>query len=185
MMWAQHPRLTASQAKRSPSSSQLPCPTGSPPQASHAVHSHAAAGVITELVLQQAQPVLHHFAGRGCPIIKRPVLQEAAAREEPQLEGGVRAGAQASLPMGALTSKEDIGSPPRVTVGAQAPESAPPCKAPPIVSSRKPSQNTLLFLGGSPGSPSPLSSVHAVVLNSPSLSHSGPTDPRGLVHERG
>ena len=118
MMWAQHPRLTASQAKRSPSSSQLPCPTGSPPQASHAVHSHAAAGVITELVLQQAQPVLHHFAGRGCPIIKRPVLQEAAAREEPQLEGGVRAGAQASLPMGALTSKEDIGSPPRVTVGA-------------------------------------------------------------------
>ena len=125
MMWAQHPRLMASQAKRSPSSSQLPHPTGSPPQASHTVHSHAAAGVITELVLQQAQPVLHHFARRGRPVIKRPVLQKAAAREEPQLEDGVRAGAQASLPRGALTSKEDIRSPPRVMVGAQAPESAP------------------------------------------------------------
>lgn len=87
-MWAQHPHPTASQAKRSPSSSQLPCPPGSPPQAGHAVHSHAAARVITELALQQAQPVLHHFAGRGRPVIKRPVLQKAAAREDPNLKVG-------------------------------------------------------------------------------------------------
>lgn len=53
-----------------------PC---SPSQAGHAVHSHAAAGVITEFGLQQAQPVLHHFAGRGRPVIERPVLQRGAA----------------------------------------------------------------------------------------------------------
>lgn len=123
--WTQHPCPTASQAKRSPSSSQPPCPTGSPPQAGHAMHSHAAARVITELVLQQAQPVLHHFARWGRPIIKWPVLQKAAARQDPHLRGGVRAGTQASLPRGTLTSKEDVGSPPRVRVGAQAPESAP------------------------------------------------------------
>lgn len=47
----------------------------SPSQARHTVHSYAAARVIVELGLQQAQPVLYHLARRGRSIIKGPVLQ--------------------------------------------------------------------------------------------------------------
>lgn len=47
----------------------------SPPQAGHAVHSHAAAGVFAELGLQQVEPVFHYLAGRRRSIIKWPILQ--------------------------------------------------------------------------------------------------------------
>lgn len=47
----------------------------SPSQAGHAVHGHAATGVLTELGLQQVQPIFHNLAGRRCSIIKWPILQ--------------------------------------------------------------------------------------------------------------
>lgn len=47
----------------------------SPPQAGHAVHSHAAAGVLAELGLQQVEPIFHNLAGRRRSIIKWPILQ--------------------------------------------------------------------------------------------------------------
>lgn len=47
------------------------------------------------------------------------------------------------------------------------PRERPPAKLLPIVSSRKPSQNTLLFSGGSPGALLPLSSVHVAVPTHP------------------
>lgn len=46
---------------------------GSSPQAGHAVHSHAAAWVFTELGLQQVEPIFYYLAGRRGSIIKRPV----------------------------------------------------------------------------------------------------------------
>lgn len=46
-----------------------------PPQAGHAVHGHAAAGVFAELGLQQVEPIFHYLAGRRCSIIERPILQ--------------------------------------------------------------------------------------------------------------
>lgn len=61
--------------------SSQPRPPSSPSQAGHTVNSHTAARVITELGLQQAQPVLHHFPRRGRPVIERPVLWRAEARE--------------------------------------------------------------------------------------------------------
>lgn len=47
----------------------------SPPQASHAVHGHAAARVLAELGLQQVEPIFHDLAGRRCSIIKWPILR--------------------------------------------------------------------------------------------------------------
>lgn len=87
------------------------CPPRSPSQAGHAVHGHAAARVITELGLQQAQPVLHHLPWRGRPIVKRPVLQKGAACEDPQPKGGARSGAQAGPPTSTRRSLEDVRSP--------------------------------------------------------------------------
>lgn len=46
-----------------------------PPQAGHAVHGHAAAGVFAELGLQQVEPIFHYFAGRRRSVIERPILQ--------------------------------------------------------------------------------------------------------------
>lgn len=54
-----------------------------PSQARHTVHSYAAARVIVELGLQQAQPVLYHLARRGRPIIKGPVLQRKRPEDLP------------------------------------------------------------------------------------------------------
>ena len=164
--WTQHPCLMASQAKRSPSSSQPPCPTGSPPQAGHAVHSHAAAGVITELVLQQAQPVLHHFAGWGRPIIKRPVLQKAAARQDHSWRWS-ESRDPGQPAQGHSDKQGGCWEPPAGEGRGTGPRECPPAKLLPIISSRKPSQNTLLFSGGSPGALLPLSSVHAAVLTHP------------------
>lgn len=47
-----------------------------PPQAGHAVHGHAAAGVFAELGLEQVEPVFHDLAGRRRSVIERPVLRE-------------------------------------------------------------------------------------------------------------
>lgn len=52
-----------------------------PPQAGHAVHGHAAAGVFAELGLQQVEPIFHYLAGRRRSIIERPILQGGGKRE--------------------------------------------------------------------------------------------------------
>lgn len=50
----------------------------SPPQSSHAVHSHTASWILLKLLLQQTQPIINQLTrGRGS-IIKRPVLKEKA-----------------------------------------------------------------------------------------------------------
>lgn len=54
-----------------------------PPQAGHAVHGHAAAGVFAELGLEQVEPVFHDLAGRRRSVIERPVLRERAKRKPP------------------------------------------------------------------------------------------------------
>lgn len=73
-------------------------PASSPPEAGHTVHGHTAARVCAELGLQQAQPVVHHLAGRGRPVVKRPVLHTEAACEGPRPSGGWTGRAQASRP---------------------------------------------------------------------------------------
>lgn len=76
-----------------------PAPAASsPPEAGHTVHSHTAARVCAELGLQQAQPVVHHLAGRGRPVVKRPVLHTEAACEGSRPSGGWTGRAQASRP---------------------------------------------------------------------------------------
>lgn len=59
----------------------------SPPQAGHAVHGHAAAGVLAELGLQQVEPIFHNLAGRRRSIIKWPILQGWKERKESQDSG--------------------------------------------------------------------------------------------------
>lgn len=48
----------------------------SPSQSSYTVHSHTAARILTEFVLQQGQPVIHYFSRWRSPVIKGPILQE-------------------------------------------------------------------------------------------------------------
>lgn len=45
----------------------------SPSQTCHTVHSHAAAGVLLKLLLQQTKPVVHQFTGRRSAVVKGPV----------------------------------------------------------------------------------------------------------------
>lgn len=47
-----------------------------PSQARGAVHSHAAAGLVSELVLQQVEPVLQHLLRGSGTIFKQPILQQ-------------------------------------------------------------------------------------------------------------
>lgn len=89
-----HPRGSPTRGTRTG-----PAPAASsPPEAGHTVHSHTAAGVCAELGLQQAQPVVHHLAGRGRPVVKRPVLHTEAACEGSRPSGGWTGRAQASRP---------------------------------------------------------------------------------------
>lgn len=60
----------------------------SAPQAGHAVHGHAAAGVFAELGLEQVEPVFHDLAGRRRSVIERPVHDGDAVL----LQGGLVVG---------------------------------------------------------------------------------------------
>ena len=68
-----------------------------PSQSGHTVHSHTAARVLTELALQQTQPVLHYLSRGWSAIIKGPVLQRKCV----QLRVGLR---PMTLPFGVLAS---------------------------------------------------------------------------------
>lgn len=57
----------------------------SAPQAGHAVHSHAAAGVFAELGLQQVEPIFHYLGGRRRSIVKWPIHDSDAVL----LQGGL------------------------------------------------------------------------------------------------
>lgn len=47
----------------------------SPSQSCHTVDSDAAARLLSELQLQQVQPIIHNLVGGRSAIIKRPILE--------------------------------------------------------------------------------------------------------------
>lgn len=158
------------------------------------MNGHTAARVITELGLQQAQPVLHHFPGRGRPVVKRPVLRRAEAREA----GGPGQLAPGWDKVGTLRSTEEPHEGETAGPGGQrAGQACGPCgEAPPLLLtatvpiSRKPSWNTLpsSFLSTvSPTSPpcQPALGLQGHSLTLTSLSVSGSAGPRGLGRKHG
>lgn len=56
-----------------------------PSKSSNTVHGHAAAGLVSELHLQQVQPVINHLVWRSRAIIKGPVLGEHNVAHTPHV----------------------------------------------------------------------------------------------------
>lgn len=71
--------------KRCSQPSPQPRPHPHPPlpaESRHTMHSHAAAGFLSELGVEQLQPVVHDLGGRRAAVVERPVLRSRKRERE-------------------------------------------------------------------------------------------------------